>query len=180
VCEYGIEIRALDMSNLGFPIGVQQRDKPNFIPPYLLIQSAKPISLHTQTTKECQGKRSLNGIMAIIAKIWSQSALELDFSLRCLMLDVVPRLRVRTGACPRTPSSACQSHLSVVLAHAFKTTPRRALPHSAPTFASQAPPLVPASSAPPARATRAPATAASHFQRPSASTEPLDSFPEEP
>jgi hypothetical protein len=91
VCEDGIEIRALDMSNLGFPLGVQQWDKPNFIPPYLLIQSAKPISLHTQTTKEYQGKRSLNGIMAIIAKIWSQFALELDLSLRCLVLDAVPK-----------------------------------------------------------------------------------------
>jgi hypothetical protein len=36
-------------------------------------------------------KRSLNGIMVIIAKIWSQSTLELDHSLRCLMLDSVPR-----------------------------------------------------------------------------------------
>jgi hypothetical protein len=63
------------MSNLGFPLGLQQGDKPNFVTPYLWLQLAKPISLHTQMTKECQGKRSLNGIMAIIAKIWSQSVL---------------------------------------------------------------------------------------------------------
>jgi hypothetical protein len=36
-------------------------------------------------TKECQRKRSLNRIMAIISKIWSQSMLELDLSLRCLV-----------------------------------------------------------------------------------------------
>jgi hypothetical protein len=33
--------------------------------------------------------RSLSEIMAIILKIWSQSALEHDLSLRCLVLDVV-------------------------------------------------------------------------------------------
>jgi hypothetical protein len=70
---------------------------------YLLIQSAKTASLHTQTIKECQGKRSLNGIMSIISKIWSQSALEHDLSLRCLVLDVVPDARARTGARSRTP-----------------------------------------------------------------------------
>jgi hypothetical protein len=145
-----------------------------------LIHSAKPISLHTETTKECQGKRSLNGIMAIIAKIWSQSALELDLSLRCLMLDVVPRRQSVHWRSPAHTLSACQSHPSAVLARAFKTTPRCALPHSALTFAGQTPSLAPASTAPPARATRAPATVASHFQRPAASTEPLDNFPEEP
>jgi hypothetical protein len=67
-----------------------------------LIQSAKPAILHTQTTKECQGKRSLNGVMAIISKIWSQSALEHDLSLCCLMLDAVPNARARTCARPRT------------------------------------------------------------------------------
>jgi hypothetical protein len=59
----------------------------------------KPASLHTQTTKECQGKRSLNVIMAIISKIWSQSVLEHNLSLRCLVLDA----RARIGARPRTP-----------------------------------------------------------------------------
>jgi hypothetical protein len=143
------------------------------------MQSAKPISLHTQTTKECQGKRSLNGIMAIIAKIWSQSALEHDLSLRCLVLDVMPRRHSAHWRSPAHTPSACQSHPSAVLARAFKTTPRRASPHSSLTLAGQTPPLAPASYAPPARATRAPATVASLFQRPSASTEPLDSFPEE-
>jgi hypothetical protein len=114
-------------------------------------------------TKECQGKRSLNGIMAIIAKIGSQSALEHNLSLRCLVLDVVPRrLRAHWRSPAHTPS-ACQSHPSTVLTRAFKTTPRDASPHSALTVASQTPPLTPASSAPPARATRAPATVASHF-----------------
>jgi hypothetical protein len=66
-------------------------------PLYLLIQSAKPASLHTQTTKEPERKRSLNGIMAIISKIWGQSALELDLSLRYLVLDAVPDARACTG-----------------------------------------------------------------------------------
>jgi hypothetical protein len=35
--------------------------------------------------------------MAIISKIWGQSALELDLSLCCLVLDVVLDARVRTG-----------------------------------------------------------------------------------
>jgi hypothetical protein len=109
--------------------------------------------------------------MAIIAKIWSQSALEHDLSLRCLMLDAVPRRQSTHWRSPAHTLSACQSHPSVVLAHTFKTTPGRASPHSALTLARQTPP---------ARATRAPATVASHFQRPSASTEPLDSFPDEP
>jgi hypothetical protein len=38
--------------------------------------------------------------MAIISKIWSQSVLEHDLSLRCLVLDAVPDARVRTGARP--------------------------------------------------------------------------------
>jgi hypothetical protein len=118
------------MSNLWFPLGVQQWDKPNFIPPYLLIQSAKPISLHTQTTKEYQGKRSLNGIMAIIAKIWSQFALELDLSLRCLVLDVVPKRQSAHWRSPAHTPSACLSHPSAVLARAFKTTPD--VPHLTP------------------------------------------------
>jgi hypothetical protein len=41
--------------------------------------------------------------MAIISKIWSQSALEHDLYLRCLMLDAVLDARARTGARPRTP-----------------------------------------------------------------------------
>jgi hypothetical protein len=40
--------------------------------------------------------------MAIISNIWSQSALELDLSLRCLVLDAVPGARARTGVRPRT------------------------------------------------------------------------------
>jgi hypothetical protein len=118
--------------------------------------------------------------MAIITRIWSQSALELDLSQRCLVLDVVPRRQSVQWRLPAQTLSACQSHPTVVLARAFKTTPRRASPHSTLTFADQTLSLAPASSAPPACATRAPVTAASHFQRPSASTEPLDSFPEEP
>jgi hypothetical protein len=103
-----------------------------------------------KTTKECQGKRSLNGIMAIIARIWSQSVLEHDLSLCCLVLDAVPRRQSTHWRLPAHTPSACQSHPSAVLARAFKTTPRRASPHSALTLAGQTPPLAPASSAPPA------------------------------
>jgi hypothetical protein len=52
--------------------------------------------------------------MATISKIWGQSALELDLSLRCLMLDAVPDARARTGVrralgfAAHAPS-ACQS-----------------------------------------------------------------------
>jgi hypothetical protein len=129
------------MSNPRSSLGVQQWDKPNFTPPYLLIQLAKPISLHTQTTKECQGKRSLNGIMAIISKIWSQSALEHDLSLRCLVLDVVPRRQSAHWRSPAHTPSACQIHPSVVLARTFKTTPGRGSPHYALILAGQTHPL---------------------------------------
>jgi hypothetical protein len=137
----------------------------------------KPISLYTQTTKECQGKRSLNGIMAIISNIWSQPALEHDLSLRCLVLDVMPRRQSVHWRSPAHTPSACPSHPSAVLARAFKTTPGRASPHSALTLAGQTHPLAPASPAPPARATRAPVTVASHFKRPSASTNPWIASP---
>jgi hypothetical protein len=130
-------MHALDTSNPGYSLSVRQWDKPNFTPPYLLIQLAKPISLHTQTTKECQGKRSLNGIMAIMSKIWSQSALEHDLSLRCLVVDAVPRRQRAHWRSPAHAPSAYQSHPSAVLAHAFKTTPRHASPHSALTLAGQ-------------------------------------------
>jgi hypothetical protein len=65
--------------------------------------SLDPVSETCKPPHTCQGKRSLNGIMAIISKIWSQSALEHDLSLRCLVLDAVPNTRARTGARPRTP-----------------------------------------------------------------------------
>jgi hypothetical protein len=89
--------------------------------------------------KEMSEKRSLNGIMAIIAKIWSQSALELDLSLRCHVLDAVPRRQSAHWRSPAHTLSVCQSHPSAVLARAFKTTPRRASPHSAHTFTGRPP-----------------------------------------
>jgi hypothetical protein len=126
-----------------------------------LIQSAKPASLHTQTTKECQGKRSLNGIMAIISKIWSQSALELNLSLRCLVLDVVPGARARTGVRPRMPRALVRASPSAVPARAYKASP--GAPHLTPCSPSPArrPSLAPASSLPPAIATQASPTVAS-------------------
>jgi hypothetical protein len=117
--------------------------------------------------------------MAIIAKIWSQSALELDLSLRCLMLDAVPKRQSAHWRSLAQASSACQIHSSAVLARAYKTTPRCASPHSALTLAGQTPPLAPASSTPPAQATRAPPTVASIFPEILSLNEPLDSFLEE-
>jgi hypothetical protein len=105
-------------------------------PLYLLIQSAKPASLHTQTIKECQGKRSLNGIMAIISKIWSQSALELDLPLRCLVLDTVPGARARTSVRPRTPRALVRASPSDVPARAYKAFP--GAPHLTPCSPSLA------------------------------------------
>jgi hypothetical protein len=55
--------------------------------------------------------------MAIISKIWSQSALEHYLSLRCLVLDAVP-----DAAHWRSPAhapSACQSLPSAALPHAY-------------------------------------------------------------
>jgi hypothetical protein len=99
--------------------------------------------------------------MAIISKIWSQSALELDLSLRCLVLDVVPRARARTGVRPRTPRALVRAPPSAMLARAYKASP--GVPHLTPCSPSPAirPSLVPVSSFPPAIATRATATVAS-------------------
>ena len=68
-------------------------------------------------------KRYLNEIMAIIVKIWSQSALELDYSLRSLVLDAVPRRQSMHWRSPAHTTSACQSHPSVVLARVLKDHP---------------------------------------------------------
>jgi hypothetical protein len=77
--------------------------------------------------------------MAIISKIWSQSTLEHDLSLRCFVLDAVPRRQSAHWRSPAHAPSACQSLPSVVLAHTFKTTLGRASPHSALTLAGQTP-----------------------------------------
>jgi hypothetical protein len=62
--------------------------------------------------------------MAIIEKIWSQSALELDHSLRSLVLDAVPRRQSAHWRLHAHTPSACQSHPSVVLARALKDHPQ--------------------------------------------------------
>jgi hypothetical protein len=105
--------------------------------------------------------------MAIILKIWSQSALELDLSLRCLVLDAVPGARARTGVRPRTPWALVRASPSAKIARAYKASP--GAPHLTPCSPSptRRPSLASASSLPPAIATRASATVAS----------PLRSFP---
>jgi hypothetical protein len=99
--------------------------------------------------------------MAIISKIWSQSALELDLSLRSLVLDVVPGARARTGIRPRTPRALVRASPSAVPARAYKASP--GVPYLTPCSPSPArrPSLALASSLPPAIATRASATMAS-------------------
>ena len=77
--------------------------------------------------------------MAINSKIWNQSTLEHDLSLRCLVLDAVPRRQSAHWRSPAHALSACQSLPSAALACAFKTTPGRASPHPVLTLASQAP-----------------------------------------
>jgi hypothetical protein len=47
--------------------------------------------------------------MAIISKIWSQSTLEHDLSLRCLVLDVVPKCQSAHWRSLAHAPSACQS-----------------------------------------------------------------------
>jgi hypothetical protein len=99
--------------------------------------------------------------MAIISKIWSQSALELDLSLRCLVLDAVPGARARTGVRPRTPRALVRASPLAVPARAYKASP--GVPHLTPCSPSPArrPSLAPASSLPPAIATRASTNVAS-------------------
>jgi hypothetical protein len=99
--------------------------------------------------------------MAIISKIWSQSALELDLSLRCLVLDAVPGARARTGVRPRTPRALVRASPSVVLARAYKAF--LGAPHLTPCSPSPArrPPLSSGELFPSAIATRASPTVAS-------------------
>jgi hypothetical protein len=65
--------------------------------------------------------------MAIIVKIWSQSTLELDHSLRSLVLDAVPKRQSAHWRSPAHTLSACQSHPSAVLARALEDHPRTRL-----------------------------------------------------
>jgi hypothetical protein len=99
--------------------------------------------------------------MAITSKIWSQSALELDLSLRYLVLDVVPGARARTGVRPRTPRALVRASPSAVLARAYKAFPGAPYLTTCLPSSARRPFLAPASSLPPAIATRASATVAS-------------------
>jgi hypothetical protein len=118
--------------------------------------------------------------MAIISNIWSQSTLELDHSLRCLVLDAVPRSQSthwrspsHTGAPPRTPRARVRA---TELARALKDHPRAC---NTPLHAYPRCPD-PVLSSGELCAAWAPAITDSHFQRPLASLEPLDSVPMEP
>jgi hypothetical protein len=135
-----------------------------FLPSLSLHPVSKTCKPPHTNDKGMSGKSSLNGIMAIISKIWGQSALELDLSLRCLVLDVVPGARARTGVRPRTPRALVRASPSTVPTRAYKASP--GAPHLTPCSPSPArrPSLAPASSLPPAIATRAPATVASPLQ----------------
>jgi hypothetical protein len=99
--------------------------------------------------------------MDIISKIWSQFVLELDLSLRCLLLDAVPGARARTGVRPHTPRALVRALPSVMSARTYKAS--TGTPHLTPCSPSptRRPSLAPASSLPPAIATRASATMAS-------------------
>jgi hypothetical protein len=106
--------------------------------------------------------------MAIISKIWSQSALEHDLSLRCLVLDAVPDTRACTGARPRTPRALVRASPRPRSPAPLKP-PRACLtsPRAHPRW-PKTPPLAPASLPPPAITTQASATVASSLQpRPS-------------
>jgi hypothetical protein len=117
--------------------------------------------------------------MAIITKIWSQWAPESDHSQHCLMLNAMPRRQSAHWCSSAHAPSACQSSPRPCSLAPLKTIPGHATLHSMLALTVLAESLAPASSAPPARATRTPAIVASHFQSPLASPEPLDNFPVE-
>jgi hypothetical protein len=106
--------------------------------------------------------------MDIISKIWSQSTLEHDLSLRCLVLDTVPDARARTGARPRTPQVLVRA--SPWPRSPAPLKPPLGAPHltsCSPSLAKR-PSLAPASFPPPAITAWASATSASSLQpRPS-------------
>jgi hypothetical protein len=89
--------------------------------------------------------------MAIIAKIWSQWALEHDHTLRCLVLDAEPRRQSVHWRSPSLAPSECQSRPGLSSHAPLKTTTRRATLRSTPTPAVPTPSLAPTSSAPPAK-----------------------------
>jgi hypothetical protein len=151
VCEDGIKICALDTSSQGFYLRFLQWDKPDLSTPYLWLQSAKSISRHTQTTKEGPVKRSYKGIVALIAKIWGQWALEHDHSQRYLVLDAMPRRQSVHWHTPAHAPSMCQSSPQPSSPAPLKTTPGRATLHSTLAPAVQTPSLAPVSSTPPAK-----------------------------
>jgi hypothetical protein len=106
--------------------------------------------------------------MAIISKILSQSALEHDLSLCCLVLDAVPDAKARTGARPRTPRVLVRASSRSCSPAPLKPPP--GAPHltlCSPSLARH-PSLAPTSFPPLAITARASATAASSLQpRPS-------------
>jgi hypothetical protein len=67
--------------------------------------------------------RYYNGIMAIIAKIWSQWAPENDHSQRWLVLDAVPRRPSVHWCSPMHAPSACQSGPRLCLLTPIKPPP---------------------------------------------------------
>ena len=89
--------------------------------------------------------------MAILAKIWSQWALEHDHSLRCLVLNVVSRRQSAHWRYPALAPSAGQSSPRTSLPVPLKTTPGRTTLHSTLAPAVPTPSLAPTSSASPAK-----------------------------
>jgi hypothetical protein len=88
-----------------------------------------------------------------------------------------PDARARTGARPRTPRAHVRSTPRLCSLAPLRPPPDAAHLTTRSSSLARHTPLAPASPAPPAIATRVPVTVASHFQRPLASTKPLDSFP---
>jgi hypothetical protein len=73
---------------------------------------------HVLWTRQTRDLLSMHG-SETISKIWSQSTLELDLSLRCLVLDAVPGARARTGIRPRMPRALVRASPSAVPARAY-------------------------------------------------------------
>jgi hypothetical protein len=92
------------------------------------------------------------------------------------MLDAVPGARARTGVRLRTPRALVRAPPSAVLARAYKASPSTPYLTSCSPLPARRPSLAPASSFPPAIATRASTTVASPLQSLPSHASHSDSF----
>jgi hypothetical protein len=70
-----------------FDLGTRQSDTGTLVTLQLSVPSLKPHDVHTQKTKHCQGNKSFTTILPKLAKICTQSALELGQKQRFHVFD---------------------------------------------------------------------------------------------